>query len=396
MEWHKHKESDESGLTIPDNWLHIHYYEALSSLFRIENSLRTFVFLILKTKFGDSWADLEISSDDGSRTTIAALAKRRIAQDETFGYLGFSINSPLMQLTSGELVGLITADTYWPHFSRYFRAAKRVVTLKLQEIGNIRNSLAHFRPIKSDDVEVVKQNANHVLSGVESALIAATSCADRVPTNTEKEWYKELSTLGTQQCQFLLNQSQNKSWIKLTLQFRYSALNEPGENPSHYAAYDVLTLESPETLKKFSNIRQNVSILAENVYSPGWQAKPGLSFGKDLLFTFGVKVLEENYNKIKSDFEELLSQIAREVELIDEDHLARGELIQLVEINAWEKERKTKSYWRFDLSAMSRPVKADDPAEYWGNIDMPLKNLITEAEKFPWMPVAISKPPIPF
>src|SRR4030067_608026 len=121
MQWMKPKEVDQGGLTIPDTWLHIHYYEALSSLFRIENALRIFVFLVLKTEVGDSWPNLEISSDDGSRTTIGALAKRRIAQDETFGYLGFTINSPLMHLTSGELVGLITAESYLPHFKRSYR-----------------------------------------------------------------------------------------------------------------------------------------------------------------------------------------------------------------------------------------------------------------------------------
>ena len=398
MEWQKHKEADEGGLTIPRNWLHIHYYEALSSLFRIENALRTFVFLVLKTEVGNSWPDLEISSDDGSGTTIGALAKKRTAQDETFGYLGFSINSPLMQLTSGELVGLITAETYWPHFSRYFRAAKRVVTLKLQEIGNIRNSLAHFRPIKSDDVEVLKQNATQVLSGVESALIEATSCKDRVPTNTQETWYRELSTLGTQQCRFLFNQSQDKSWIRLTLRFRCPALSEPGENPSYFASYQVFTLDSPESIRKFVNIRQNVTILTEHVPRPSWQVKPGLPFGKDLQFTFGAKVLEKNYGKVKSDFEGLISQIAQEVELIDEDHLARGELVQLAEVNASQKEHKTgsRAYWVFHLAPLHRPVKPDDPAEYWGILDTPGKNLITETEKFPWMPVAISKTPLPF
>ncbi|HOO89444.1 MAG TPA: hypothetical protein PLA74_01345 [Syntrophales bacterium] len=397
MEWLKTKDADKDGLTIPDTWLHIHYYEALSCLFRIENALRTFVFLVLKTEAGDSWPTFEIYSDDGNHTTIASLAKKRIAQNETFGYLGFTINSPLMHLTSGELVGLITSDSYWKYFSRYFRAVKRVVTLKLQEIGNIRNSLAHFRPITSDDVEVVKQNANQVLSGVENALIEATSCIDRVPTNTQETWYREISTLGTQQCQFLLNQSQNKDWVRITLQFSCSASSYSGLTPSTLAVYEALKLDSPECIKKFINIRQNLAILTEEISFPGWEAKSEMSFRKDLQFTFAAKLLGQNHEKIKADFEGLISQIAEEVELISEDHLARGELIRLVKVRAWEKKGASgKSYWRFDMSPLLRPVQANDPEEYWGNLEMSSKDLVTKIDKFPWMPVSISKPPVPF
>jgi hypothetical protein len=227
MEWKKSDHSDDDKIKIPYNWLFIHYYEALSTLFRIENALRIFVFIVLKTEIGHSWPDLEIASEDGSPTTINKLAKRRIAQGKTFGYLGLHINSPLMYLTSGELVAIIIHDNYWRHFSKYFFAPKHVVTLKLQEIGNIRNSLAHFRPIKQDDVEVVKQNATQVLSGVESVLEEATNCIDRVPTNTQDIWFRELSTLGTQQCNFSFNQSRDKSWIMITLQFKCLALNTP-------------------------------------------------------------------------------------------------------------------------------------------------------------------------
>jgi len=62
MEWQKPEQIEGGGVKIPDNWLYLHYYEALSSLFRIENALRVFVFLVLKTEIGHTWRDLEIAS----------------------------------------------------------------------------------------------------------------------------------------------------------------------------------------------------------------------------------------------------------------------------------------------------------------------------------------------
>jgi hypothetical protein len=397
MEWQKPKYNEDGVVvSIPDNWLYIHYYEALSSLFRIENSLRVFVFIVLKTEIGHNWPDLEITSEDGSQTTINKLAKRRIAQGKTFGYLGFHITSPLMYLTSGELVAIIISENCWRHFNKYFLAAKHVVTLKLQEIGNIRNSLAHFRPIKQDDVEVVKQNATQVLSGVESVLEEATSCIDRVPTNTQDMWYQELSTLGTQQCKFLFNQSRDKNWVKITLQFRCRALNAPKENTSGYFRFDVLKIDSAECIKNFSRICQIVTILTEQIDYPGWRIKPEILFGKDLQFIFGAKVLEENYSELRNEIEQLISKIAQEVELINEDHLARGELVQLVHIDASEKKHENRTYWKFNTAQLYRPVEANDPAEYWGNLQMPNENLITETNIFPWMHVDISSVSVPF
>jgi hypothetical protein len=66
-----------------------------------ENSLRVFVYVVLKNNKKSDWLNLCISTEDNNQTTVAAIAKRRLAQDKTFGYLGYSVSSPLMHLTSG-------------------------------------------------------------------------------------------------------------------------------------------------------------------------------------------------------------------------------------------------------------------------------------------------------
>jgi len=102
MNWRSIEKSEHEVVNIPANWLCSHYYDALTVLFRVENALRLFVYVILKDRYGPKWKDLDIASDEDSKTTISALANRRIEQGKTFGYLSYPIQSPLMHLTSGE------------------------------------------------------------------------------------------------------------------------------------------------------------------------------------------------------------------------------------------------------------------------------------------------------
>ena len=50
MEWKKSEKKDGNTYQIPERWLHLYYYEALNVLFRFENSLRVFVYVVLKKK----------------------------------------------------------------------------------------------------------------------------------------------------------------------------------------------------------------------------------------------------------------------------------------------------------------------------------------------------------
>ena len=128
MEWEKAEViSKELNTTykIPNRWLFIHYYEALNILFRIENSLRVFVYAILKNTFYDDWTNIQIDISDDQKMTISAIAKKRIRQAQDFGYLGYEISSPLMHLNSGELIRMITSAEYWKYFSTYLRGKKR-------------------------------------------------------------------------------------------------------------------------------------------------------------------------------------------------------------------------------------------------------------------------------
>ena len=135
----------------------------MNVLFRLENSLRVFVYIVLKNQLFGKWADISITSDDLESGTVKLIARRRLNQARNFRYLGYVISCPIMYLTSGEPIRLVMADPYWLYFKQYFRGSKDIIRNKLDEIGTIRNPLAHLRPIKLDDVEVIKQNAPSTL-----------------------------------------------------------------------------------------------------------------------------------------------------------------------------------------------------------------------------------------
>jgi hypothetical protein len=131
-------------------------------LFRIENALRVFVYVVLKNEFKENWLGMNVASDDSEESTIAKIAKQRMNQAKVYGYLGFPIPCPLMCMTSGELIRFMTSDSCWKHFKNYFLGSKAIIKAKLDEIGTVRNALPHFPPLKPDDVELIKQNARHV------------------------------------------------------------------------------------------------------------------------------------------------------------------------------------------------------------------------------------------
>ena len=73
MDWKSAQEKEDGQYLIPKRWLEIHYYEALNILFRTENSLRVFVYTILKNKSFDKWADTAIKVSEDNQSSIAAL-----------------------------------------------------------------------------------------------------------------------------------------------------------------------------------------------------------------------------------------------------------------------------------------------------------------------------------
>ena len=255
MKWKKAEKKDENTFKIPERWVWLHYYEAFNLLFRIENALRVFVYIVLKNEFKDKWVDVQVMSEDANEGTIGSIARKRMSQSKSFGYLGESVSCPIMHLTSGELTRLIT-DTQWKHFKDHFSGSRDIMRNKLDEIAAIRNSLAHFRPIKVEDLEVLSQNSRHVLVGIEDLFAQVLQQNDIVPTNTESRWYRELRTLGTEEVKLSFHQSIDEKWLRILLTYDCPVANyvDKGWGMEYY----VLSLSSSAIISLYQAIRDNI------------------------------------------------------------------------------------------------------------------------------------------
>lgn len=385
MNWKEAKNTENNVYDLPGHWLKIEYFEALNILFRVENLLRIFVYIILKNEYKDKWKDLSVTSDDDENSTIGAIAKKRLAQDKDYAYLGYVITSPLLHLTSGELIRIITSDSYWKLFKKYFPGSREIIKNKLDEIGNVRNSLAHFRPLKKGDIELVKQNSNHTLSLIEKTIKDYISCPDIVPTNTEEDWYKELITIGIPEIEISFRQSKNEEWIKLYFEFKPPKLNaEQG-----WLGYTVRTanLKTDNLLINYPNFSKFIVSCAERRPSAYVENPQNAKIEKVLSFTFSRNTLTDNYSKIKTELEKILLEVTKELALIKEDNLARGKLIEVVSCFF----DKGEKYHSLKANQFDTELTEDTPVEFWGSLNYASKDFMTDTDKYPWMPVDISE-----
>lgn len=393
MEWEKPIFNKKTGeYNIPDSWLFIHYYEALNILFRFENALRLFVYIVLKKEFGKKWFDIALETEDGATTTISAISKKRKNMDEKYGYIGYSLYSPMLYLTSGELIRIIFNKSYWKYFSNYFPGSMEVIKNKFDEISNVRNDLAHFRPLKEDDVEVVKQNVKHIMQKIEKKLYSLLNINIKVPTNCEELWFKEIREISNEYCILEIFQNKGNEYINISFKYNISILQKvkcyKGMNVS------ILNINAIEIQKKHNILTEKAIYITELVPPIYGEETIDNKFTKSVNFVFPKSVLATDYPEVKNELESLIHEIQVEVEMILADNSARGNYIYLQNIRVTENGKESKYTFTGD-DLKSNPKLA--PIEYWGSTDGYWdENIISNLDAFPWMPVAISNVVCPF
>jgi hypothetical protein len=180
--------------TVPISFIDARYYELYNFAFRIENALRLFVYLVLKNHCGAHWASTKVSVDEDS-DTIDKIYKSRWQVSRNYQYLTPPVNSPLMFLSTGELIGLILSKQNWKFFASHFSCNSNTVRQKFNEVINIRNDLAHFRPIKIGNVGRLQRIAEEMLTGIERYLLNALFQSREVSPRNEADWYRPLKSL---------------------------------------------------------------------------------------------------------------------------------------------------------------------------------------------------------
>jgi Swt1-like HEPN len=388
VKWRPAETGEPGGpIKIPTNWLYLHYYDALTVLFRVENALRVFVYVILKNAHEEKWSELTIPGE-GDKVSIGGLAKQRIIQSRVVGYLSYVTTSPMMYLGTGELIRIMVADPYWKHFKSYFPAGREILKAKLEEIEAIRNALAHFRPIQPDDVEVVKQNAKQMFSRIESALADMVLSPDTVPTNTTEDWYSDLKTLGTAHCSIRFTQSPDTDWVSVILKSENPLLWQH-KSPSHHWC-KTLAVDAAAIIRSHRILTQRLTFVTEDIglLTYARETPPSVS-SKELKFVFRRDKLATHRSEIKAQLESVLSKITDETELITRDNLARGDIVRLVSF-AFDIPEEGKHGYEVP-SALASAVSEDDPAEWWGSDVWFGRDIVSDIRRFPWMPTDISR-----
>ncbi len=322
---------------------------------------------------------------------LGALQSRGCIKQRVFGYLGYQIPCPLMYMTGGELVRLIMTDNCWKHFSNFFLGDREIIKNKFDEIGSVRNALAHFRPIQQGECRLVKQNARHVLSRIEKCLIDMLRCSNVVPTNTQDDWYKGLRTLGTDFCTLYFNQSDDENWVKVTLRYSCPVLSERGG--SKRKRFRGLTINSPALLQEFAELRKRLIYLLENVVRPSVKDEVTM-FTKEVVMVFGRQTIAADHKVIQEQIKNILQEISEETGLLQDDNLARGKIVRGADASAtWQEMegRATGGYWLYDRKGLYSSISEDDPPEFWGGLGYVPDDYITDTEEYPWMPVIISE-----
>ena len=390
MDWKPADKNDKGLYKIPKRWLHVHYYEALTILFRFENSLRVFVYAVLKNSMYESWKDCGFTSAGEESKTIKGIASKRIHQAENFGYLGFNVASPVMHLTSGELIDVLTADAHWPKFRGYFRGNREIIKNKLLEIGAVRNAIAHFRPIKAEDVELVKQNSRHVLLGVEECLSSLFSQNVRVPTNTSAAWYDSISALGTSQVSISPHLSKDESWLCVKLSFAAPQLSKVHYGDDFFS-YSVCNLNTPNLLRGHDFLASRVTYISEYVPTAQMTEEYDLKVTKSVNLVFLKAIFEADHEKIAIDLKAMLMKINEECELLLQDNLAKGDLVESASCYSMlQKEGNQTPKWNHTVDAMWKQYESHHPDEYWGKHQF-VSDVVGGCKRYPWMPTDISE-----
>jgi hypothetical protein len=234
-----------------------------------------------------------------------------------------------------------------------------------------------------------------MLSEIEACLIDVMRCANIVPTNTKEEWYKELKTLGTDHCKFSFEQSDDERWVKVSFEYRCPVLTQTlrGEN---YRRYRVLNLNTPAVLHVSPQLQALLIFLSERIGNPRMQNNdPG--FRKSAVMVFSREVLATEYKIVKQQIEDLLLKVSEETGLLQDDNLARGELVQAVDASAnWREFEDGTGYWKFNFEALQCSASEKDPPEYWGQLIYAEDDYVTSTDSYPWMSVSVSESEMPF
>ncbi|NOH77900.1 hypothetical protein F0247_23060 [Vibrio crassostreae] len=378
--------------SIPCEWIHIHYYETANILFRFENAFRVLVYTVLKKQYGNEWSNIKVNQDK----TVNQVYKERLALNNKHGYLGQPVSSPMLFLNSGELTYILDSEKSWAFFRQYFKADRSVIVNKLHEINSIRNSFAHFRPINEDDLTLLKLNISHVFFNAVDFFENLYNQHSDVPSNLKEAWYQKLANFESPNTNLFFTRSKNESWISAVFTFKLPIVGGNTPTSSNFAHIKTTQIRLDRLLKKFNSLVAHTIFISDNLSSlppPNQSADLPLSvesgdFIHSIKFVFSRSTINKEHEAIVDAFKSLAETVENDIEVIDCDNCAEGEV--LVPYSFYL--HRIHDKWDYSSFKKSYNNNIDDSGivEYWGNTYGTFMNPVSDLSKIPWIKGQIS------
>jgi hypothetical protein len=119
-------------------------------------------------------------------------------------------------------------------------------------------------------------------------------------------------------------------------------------------------------------------------------------FRKRVSLVFNKAALLDHHSQVSNEMKELLLKIETETELVQQDNLARGDVVDSARISSSARKSDSFKWWNTSTDDMKSEFGENDPPEYWGETNLSLGDFIAGSPKYPWMPSDISKEENPF
>lgn len=365
--------TEKQGLhDIPWHCVPVYYFDAFNLLYHFENSLRLFIYSILKSELRENWFNTKIREDKD--LTILNTYKHRKKELENYGHIGRLPKVPLLYLTLDELVSIMLSESLRRLFKPHFPASlEKVYKTKLWELIILRNTLVHFRQFTKQDFKRLLSNLEDLappIGGYVDRLIGNEHFDEYHPTKKDK-WYSSWMSLSLKTRSFsglFLSKSKCQQWIRLIL--------------------DVKTIKKEFTEGLYyCNIRFNKMIdfirgvLPETIYFKKeiTPESPDMGFNKSEkcgFFCFHLRYFQSHYEDIFSLFIDLIDNIEDEFKIVMDE-----EKYQNVKKSLKYIECRSKDYQHSEIQ-VSDYVEDWSVFSDWGD---PWGDFSSLTGKFPWL-----------
>ena len=118
-----------------------------------------------------------------------------------------------------------------------------------------------------------------------------------------------------------------------------------------------------------------------------------IEISKDINIVFRKDVLIENYESISDQIKQALHKISEEYDLLAQDNLARGGLVESARVIAWwtaPSAEGEKGKWNHEYQSLWQQYETEHPDEYWGK-HQHASDVVGGIQRYPWMPADISQ-----